>query len=64
MLLEIGKYGSLYTPLLYLSKIILGYCSLVLLYLWILHNALCYMQATGGHDALLHMQIEVIFSIA
>jgi hypothetical protein len=26
-------------------------------------HALCYMQATGGHDALLHMQIEVIFSI-
>jgi len=22
------------------------------------------MQATGAHDALLHMQIEVIFSIA
>jgi hypothetical protein len=27
-------------------------------------HALCYMQAAGGHDALLHMQIEVIFSIA
>jgi hypothetical protein len=26
-------------------------------------HALCYMQVTGGHDALLHMQIEVIFSI-
>ncbi len=26
-------------------------------------HALCYMQATSGHDALLHMQIEVIFSI-